>query len=180
MQAPTGRIGVNGEGIDDGISVDGADFDDRSSASSARPATAFTFDQDAIQEMVVVADGAAAEFGAERRGFVDVVTKSAHAGRLGDVLLQGRCAVVGEFGGREVPVRPAAVRRDLRRATHERQAVLLPRLRSQEFNQTKQLDPRASSRRSSITSPRSAARKRTDRSTGPTTRACSSARSTTS
>ncbi len=72
------EISINGQkGISNNISVDGADFNNPffgEQRGGQRPA--FTFNQDAIQEMVVVADGAAAEFGRSATGFVNVVTKS--------------------------------------------------------------------------------------------------------
>jgi hypothetical protein len=79
VQGPDGdEISVNGQkGISNNISVDGADFNNPffgEQRGGQRPA--FTFNQDAIQEMVVVADGAAPEFGRSGAGFVNVVTKS--------------------------------------------------------------------------------------------------------
>jgi outer membrane receptor for ferrienterochelin and colicin len=79
VQGPDGdEISINGQkGISNNISVDGADFNNPffgEQRGGQRPA--FTFNQDAIQEMVVVADGAAAEFGRSGAGFVNVVTKS--------------------------------------------------------------------------------------------------------
>ena len=79
VQGPDGdEISINGQkGISNNISVDGADFNNPffgEQRGGQRPA--FTFNQDAIQEMVVVADGAAAEFGRSGGGFVNVVTKS--------------------------------------------------------------------------------------------------------
>jgi len=56
--------------------VDGADFNNPSSGSSAAAAAAFTFNLDAVQELVVVAGGANAEFGRSSGGFVNVITKS--------------------------------------------------------------------------------------------------------
>ena len=79
VQGPDGdEISVNGQkGIANNISVDGADFNNPffgEQRGGQRPA--FTFNQDAIQEMVVVADGAAAEFGRSGGAFVNIVTKS--------------------------------------------------------------------------------------------------------
>src|SRR5262249_5553770 len=59
------------------VSVDGADFNNPffgEQRGGQRPA--FTFNQDAVKEVVVVADGAPAEFGRSSGGFVNVVTKS--------------------------------------------------------------------------------------------------------
>jgi Carboxypeptidase regulatory-like domain/TonB-dependent Receptor Plug Domain len=79
VQGPDGdEISVNGQkGINNNVSVDGADFNNPffgEQRGGQRPP--FTFNQDAIREIVVVADGAAAEFGRSGGGFVNVVTKS--------------------------------------------------------------------------------------------------------
>lgn len=79
VQGPDGdEISVNGQkGIANNISVDGADFNNPffgEQRGGQRPA--FTFNQDAVKELVVVADGAAPEFGRSGSGFVNVVTKS--------------------------------------------------------------------------------------------------------
>jgi hypothetical protein len=79
VQGPDGdEISVNGQkGITNNISVDGADFNNPffgEQRGGQRPA--FTFNQDAVKEMVVVADGAAPEFGRSGSGFVQIVTKS--------------------------------------------------------------------------------------------------------
>ena len=79
VQGPDGdEISVNGQkGIQNNVSVDGADFNNPffgEQRGGQRPA--FTFNLDAIQEFVVVADGAPAEFGRSSSGFVNVVTKS--------------------------------------------------------------------------------------------------------
>jgi hypothetical protein len=79
VQGPDGdEISVNGQkGISNNISVDGNDFNNPffgEQRGGQRPA--FTFNQDAIKELVVIADGAAAEFGRSGGGFVQVVTKS--------------------------------------------------------------------------------------------------------
>ena len=79
VQGPDGdELSVNGQkGISNNISVDGADFNNPffgEVRGGQRPA--FTFNLDAVKEMVVVADGANAEFGRSNSGFVNVVTKS--------------------------------------------------------------------------------------------------------
>ena len=79
VQGPDGdELSVNGQkGITNNISVDGADFNNPffgEQRGGQRPA--FTFNQDAVKEIVVVADGAAPEFGRSGSGFVNVVTKS--------------------------------------------------------------------------------------------------------
>jgi len=79
VQGPDAEeITVNGQkGIQNNVMVDGADFNNPffgEQRGGQRPA--FTFNIDAVQEMVVVADGAPAEFGRASAGFVTVVTKS--------------------------------------------------------------------------------------------------------
>ena len=79
VQGPDGdELSINGQkGISNNISVDGADFNNPffgEQRGGQRPA--FTFNLDAVKEMVVVADGANAEFGRSQSGFVNVVTKS--------------------------------------------------------------------------------------------------------
>lgn len=79
VQGPDGdELTINGQkGIQNNISVDGADFNNPffgEQRGGQRPA--FTFNLDAVQEVVVVTDGANAEFGRSSSGFVNVVTKS--------------------------------------------------------------------------------------------------------
>ena len=79
VQGPDGdELTVNGQkGIQNNIMVDGADFNNPffgEQRGGQRPA--FTFNIDAVQEFVVIADGAPAEFGRASSGFVSVVTKS--------------------------------------------------------------------------------------------------------
>ena len=79
VQGPDGdELSINGQkGIQNNISVDGADFNNPffgEQRGGQRPA--FTFNLDAVKEMVVVADGANAEFGRSQSGFVNVITKS--------------------------------------------------------------------------------------------------------
>lgn len=79
VQGPDGdEITVSGQrGIYNNVSVDGADFNNPffgEQRGGQRPA--FTFSQDAVQEMVVVANGANAEFGRSGGGFINVITKS--------------------------------------------------------------------------------------------------------
>lgn len=79
VQGPDGdEISVSGQrGIFNNISVDGADFNNPffgEQRGGQRPA--FTFNLDAVQEMVVVRDGANAEFGRSGGGFISVLTKS--------------------------------------------------------------------------------------------------------
>ncbi|HKG17161.1 MAG TPA: carboxypeptidase-like regulatory domain-containing protein, partial [Solirubrobacteraceae bacterium] len=79
VQGPDGdELSINGQkGIANNISVDGADFNNPffgEQRGGQRPP--FTFNLEAVQEVVVVADGAPAEFGRSAGGFVNVVTKS--------------------------------------------------------------------------------------------------------
>ena len=79
VQGPDGdELTVNGQkGIQNNISVDGADFNNPffgEQRGGQRPA--FTFNLDAVQEVVVVAEGANAEYGRSSSGFVNVITKS--------------------------------------------------------------------------------------------------------
>jgi hypothetical protein len=79
VQGPDGdELTINGQkGIHNNVSVDGQDFNNPffgEQRGGQRPP--FTFNLDAVQEVVVVADGAAAEFGRSSGGFVNVVTKS--------------------------------------------------------------------------------------------------------
>src|SRR5947207_10955648 len=80
VQGPDGdELSINGQkGIHNNISVDGQDFNNPffgEQRGGQRPP--FTFNLDAVQEVVVVADGAPAEFGRSSGGFVHVVAKSA-------------------------------------------------------------------------------------------------------
>ena len=78
-QGPDGdELNVSGQrGIFNNFIVDGADFNNAffgEQRGGQRPA--FTFNQDAIEEVVVVNQGATAEFGRSAGGFVNVVTRS--------------------------------------------------------------------------------------------------------
>ncbi len=79
VQGPDGdELTVAGQrGIHNNVSVDGADFNNPffgEQRGGQRPP--FTFNLDAVQEVVVTAGGAAAEFGRSGSGFVNVITKS--------------------------------------------------------------------------------------------------------
>ncbi len=79
VQGPDGdEITIAGQrGIHNNVMVDGADFNNPffgEQRGGQRPA--FVFNIDAIQEMVVIAQGANAEFGRSSGGFVNIVTKS--------------------------------------------------------------------------------------------------------
>ena len=78
-QGPDGDVlSVAGQrGTYNNVSVDGADFNNPffgEQRGGQRPA--FTFNLDAVQELVVTSQGATAEFGRSAGGFVNVVTKS--------------------------------------------------------------------------------------------------------
>ncbi len=78
-QGPDGdELSIGGQrGIHNNVSVDGADFNNPffgEQRGGQRPA--FTFNLDAVQELVVVSQGANAEFGRSSGGFVNVITKS--------------------------------------------------------------------------------------------------------
>src|SRR6266571_2563293 len=79
VQGPDGdELTVAGQrGIHNNVSVDGADFNNPffgEQRGGQRPP--FTFNLDAVQEIVVTSAGASAEFGRSSGGFVNVVTKS--------------------------------------------------------------------------------------------------------
>src|SRR5438552_4658322 len=79
VQGPDGdELTIAGQrGIHNNVSVDGADFNNPffgEQRGGQRPP--FTFNLDAVQEVVVTAGGATAEFGRSGSGFVNVITKS--------------------------------------------------------------------------------------------------------
>ena len=79
VQGPDGdEISIGGQrGIHNNVSVDAADFNNPffgEQRGGQRPP--FTFNLDAVQEFVVVSDGANAEFGRSSGGFVNIITKS--------------------------------------------------------------------------------------------------------
>ncbi len=79
VQGPDGEeLSINGQkGINNNVSVDGADFNNPffgEQRGGQRPP--FTFNIDAVKEVLVVTEGAPAEFGRSSGGFVNVVTKS--------------------------------------------------------------------------------------------------------
>ncbi len=78
-QGPDGdELNISGQrGIFNNVIVDGGDFNNPffgEQRGGQRPA--FTFNQDAVAELVVVSQGATAEFGRSAGGFVNVITKS--------------------------------------------------------------------------------------------------------
>ena len=79
VQGPDGEeLSINGQkGINNNVMVDGADFNNPffgEQRGGQRPA--FTFNIDAVKDMVIITDGAPAEFGRSSGGFVNVITKS--------------------------------------------------------------------------------------------------------
>lgn len=79
VQGPDGEeISFAGQrGIFNNVAVDGADFNNPffgEQRGGQRPA--FTFNEDAVQEIKVINGGAPAEFGRSSSGFVNVITKS--------------------------------------------------------------------------------------------------------
>ncbi len=79
VQGPDGdELTISGQrGIHNNVSVDGADFNNPffgEQRGGQRPP--FTFNLDAVEEIVVISQGANAEFGRSGGGFVNVVTKS--------------------------------------------------------------------------------------------------------
>ncbi|MEX2153835.1 MAG: carboxypeptidase regulatory-like domain-containing protein [Gemmatimonadaceae bacterium] len=99
-QGPDGDVlSVGGQrGIHNNVSVDGADFNNPffgEQRGGQRPA--FTFNLDAVREMVVVSQGANAEFGRSGGGFVNVITKS------GTNTVHGTLHYYGKDGGLSSP-----------------------------------------------------------------------------
>ncbi len=97
VQGPDGdELSIGGQrGIHNNVSVDGADFNNPffgEQRGGQRPA--FTFNLDAVQEMVVVTQGASAEFGRSGGGFVNVLTKSGTNTLKGSVHYFGKSDVV--------------------------------------------------------------------------------------
>ena len=181
---------MNGQkGIQNNISVDGADFNNPffgEQRGGQRPA--FTFNMDAIKEVVVVAEGANAEFGRSNGGFVNVVTKSgtndihgtAHLYYKNDGLSSAPKRADGtsadKFDFSAVPDRLHA-----RRALEEGQGLLLPgpRLPGRHVDEADRLLAHRAAGRELLREPGQPQRERS-RSSAPTTPGCSWARSTTS
>src|SRR6266567_1520152 len=94
VQGPDGdELSIGGQkGIHNNVSVDGADFNNPffgEQRGGQRPP--FTFNLDAVQEIVVTAGGATPEFGRSGSGFVNVITKS------GTNQLRGSVHYFGKF-----------------------------------------------------------------------------------
>ena len=109
VQGPDGdELSIAGQrGIHNNVSVDGADFNNPffgEQRGGQRPA--FTFNLDAVEEMVVVPQGANAEFGRSSGGFVNVVTKS------GGNELRGSLHFFGKNGALSGTARHDGLRRE--------------------------------------------------------------------
>src|SRR3989475_10113227 len=94
VQGPDGdELSIGGQkGIHNNVMVDGADFNNPffgEQRGGQRPP--FTFNLDAVQEIVVTASGANAEFGRSSSGFVNVITKS------GTNEVKGRAHYFGKY-----------------------------------------------------------------------------------
>ena len=109
-QGPDGDvISIAGQrGTYNNVSVDGADFNNPffgEQRGGQRPA--FTFNLDAVQELVVTNAGASAEFGRSAGGFVNVITKSGTNTMRGTVHYYGKNgALSGNLQGNGVTLNP--------------------------------------------------------------------------
>jgi hypothetical protein len=108
-QGPDGDvISVGGQrGIHNNVSVDGADFNNPffgEQRGGQRPA--FTFNLDAVREMVVISQGANPEFGRSSGGFVNVITKS------GTNEMHGSLHYFGKYDALSSDARHLAIRRE--------------------------------------------------------------------
>jgi hypothetical protein len=107
VQGPDGdELSIGGQrGIHNNVSVDGADFNNPffgEQRGGQRPA--FTFNLDAVQEVVVISQGANAEFGRSGGGFVNVITKS------GTNQLRGSAHYYGKYDALSATARHDALR----------------------------------------------------------------------
>jgi len=146
VQGPDGdEVSINGQkGISNNISVDGADFNNPffgEQRGGQRPA--FTFNQDAIQEMVVVADGAAAEFGRSGAGFVNVVTKSGTNQTAGSFHFFGKSDSLSSenSAGQKFPFDQEQFGATIGGPIKKDRMFYLLAYDDQRFRQTKQTDP---------------------------------------
>ncbi len=109
-QGPDGDvISVAGQrGTYNNVSVDGADFNNPffgEQRGGQRPA--FTFNLDAVQELVVTNSGANAEFGRSAGGFVNVITKSGTNTFRGTAHYFGKSgALSGDLKGNDITLNP--------------------------------------------------------------------------
>jgi hypothetical protein len=188
VQGPDGdELTINGQkGIANNISVDGADFNNPffgEQRGGQRPP--FTFNLDAVKEVVVVAEGAPAEFGRSSGGFVNVVTKSGtndlHGTVHGYFKNQGLSSAPKRGDGTTAPKTDFDQQQagfTLGGPIVKDKAFFFTAFDYQRGRSTKQTDPSRIEQRvvdffSSLGSPT-----RTGPSSAPTTRACSWARST--
>jgi hypothetical protein len=146
VQGPDGdELSVNGQkGITNNISVDGADFNNPffgEQRGGQRPA--FTFNQDAIQELIVVADGAAPEFGRSGGGFVNVVTKSGTNQLGGSAHFFGKVDELSSANsaGQKFPFEQGQYGATLGGPIRQNNTFYFLAYDEQQFNQTKQTDP---------------------------------------
>jgi hypothetical protein len=146
VQGPDGdMISVNGQkGITNNVSVDGADFNNPffgEQRGGQRPA--FTFNQDAIKELVVVADGAAPEFGRSGSGFVNVVTKSGTnlLRGTGHLFFKSDAIAAENAAGEKNPFDQQQFGATLGGPLRRDKLFYFLAYDEQQFDQTKQLDP---------------------------------------
>ena len=136
-QGPDGdELNINGQrGIFNNFIVDGADFNNPFFGEQrGGQRAAFTFNQDAIGELVIVNQGAPAEFGRSAGGLHHRDHQVGHqrTGRLRPLLRpvgRDRRRVPRGPGRRKAGFRAEPVRGHLRRPARPRPGVLLPRLR---------------------------------------------------
>jgi hypothetical protein len=147
VQGPDGdEISVGGQrGIHNNYSVDGADFGNPffgEQRGGQRPA--FTFNLDAVQEFVVVSQGANAEFGRSGGGFVNVLTKSGTNDFRGTAHAYGKSdAFSSDYarGGGNPDFSQGQFGFTLGGPLRRDRAFFFMALDHQEFEQTKQTDP---------------------------------------
>ena len=185
VQGPDGdEISVNGQkGINNNIAVDGADFNNPffgEQRGGQRPA--FTFNQDAVKEMVVVADGAAPEFGRSGGGFINVVTKSGtnSPGGSAHFFFKADGMSSANSDGEKFPFDQQQYGATFGGPLKKDRVFFFLVYDEQQFDQTKQLNPNRIEPQSWTFSRSSAVPMRTGPSTVPTMPACFWARSTTS
>ena len=146
VQGPDGdMISVNGQkGIANNVSVDGADFNNPffgEQRGGQRPA--FTFNQDAVKEMVVISDGAAPEFGRSGGAFVQVVTKSGTNSLTGSANFFFKADELSteNSAGRQFPFDQEQFGATLGGPLQKDRVFYFLAYDQQRFRQTKQLDP---------------------------------------
>jgi hypothetical protein len=146
VQGPDGdEISVNGQkGINNNIAVDGADFNNPffgEQRGGQRPA--FTFNQDAVKEMVVVADGAAPEFGRSGAGFINVVTKSGTNAPSGSAhfFFKADCMSTKNSAGEKFPYDQQQYGATFGGPLKKDRVFFFLAYDEQQFDQTKQLNP---------------------------------------